>query len=65
MDNDTKKFLLDTAVKIIQKNIDQKVIKSYTLADISYMYYGLSAILVAQETVDERERLEALRSVSN
>jgi hypothetical protein len=64
MEIETKKFLLETAVRMVQKNIDQKIMKSYTIRDISELYYGLSAILEAQTIVDERERLERLKIFS-
>ena len=60
MDIETKKFFLELAVKIAQKNIEQKITKNYDVRNISEIYYGLCAIFVAQDNVDERDNLEFL-----
>ncbi len=65
MDIETKKFLLETAVKIAQKNIEQKITRTYDVKNVSDIYYGLCAIFIAQDRVDEQERLEKLKNINN
>jgi len=65
MDIETKKFLLEIAVKIAQKNIEQKITKKYDVHEVSEVYFGLCAILDAQAIVDEREKLEILKNLKS
>lgn len=44
MDFETKKYLLDTAIKVIEKSNGNGIEKSFDLQNISRIYYRLAII---------------------